>query len=121
MKTKKVLTEEEKKEIKEFNDWCDEVINKADYVKDGIYDITDIDYFMFDCGRVYPKDKKEFREFVEKYPNFVIADPYETEQKIALSEMPTKKVKYNGSGFNHGSSNIIANCPSRILICAEND
>ena len=109
------------KEIKDFNDWCNDAINKADYVKDGVYDITGIDYFMFDCGWVYPKDRKGFREFVEKYPNFVIADPYQTEQKIALAEMPTKKVSYKGSGFNYGSSNVIDNCPARILICAEND
>lgn len=63
--------------------------------------------------------KKE--EFTTKYPDYVIAEAYQSEYPIFLSEMPTKSLKYMGAGFNHGSNNLIENCPARILICAEDD
>lgn len=123
--------------------WIQNLRNTQDYVPDGVYDISDIEYFVPDPPRskkwvgrnvtasgyedlpnakeLMDKWNKEFINFIKKYPNFVIADAYQTEYPLFLSEMPTKKVKYIGSGFNHGSNNIIDNCPKRILICGEDD
>lgn len=96
-------------------------------LSDGFYslseeiDVLNVSY-SFD-----ESEKQKVRDFVEKYPNFVSANAYETDKYLLLSEKPkkldTKWEKQNvmGSGFNYGSTNIISNCPSRILILAEND
>jgi alpha-galactosidase/6-phospho-beta-glucosidase family protein len=121
MKVKKELTEEQKK----FNEWFNEIMDKErEHVRDGVYDISGLEYFVFRSGYSAPReaDNEKFKIFAEKYPDFVIAEPYETMQTICLSEMPTKKIsEYYGTDFNHGANAIIDNCPSRILICAEND
>ena len=61
------------------------------------------------------------KEFADKHPEFCIANAYQTEYPIWLSKMPTKKLNFVGSGFNHGANNVIEDCPKRILICAEDD
>lgn len=108
-------------------------------VRDGVYDISDIDYCdpnqrynreVNDKGRVvYVKATEEqlleryndMINFIKKYPDFVVAEAYQTEYPLFLAEMPTKQIDYVGSGFNHGSNNIIDNCPKRVLICGEDD
>lgn len=64
---------------------------------------------------------EKLSEFLDKYPNCVIADAYQTEHPFLLARKPTVTVNYLGSGFNRGSNNIIENCPKRILICGEDD
>ena len=88
-----------------------------------MYDISNIEYFIFRGGYSCPakKDEASFKIFAEKYPNFVMAEPYQTEQTICLSEMPTITLDYLGTDFTHGANAIIDNCPKRILICAQND
>jgi len=142
--------------IKKFNQssdvWKDEVLKminekkaswqimdilrgKIDYIRDGIWDISDIDfismlapYSVKENGEWRLTTKSELDEhinklsdFFDKYPNCVVADAYQTEHPFFLSEKPTVKVKSIGSGFNRGSNNIIDNCPKRILICGEDD
>ena len=144
------------KHIKKFNEssevWKDELLkmiekgkaswqimdilqDKIDYVEDGVWDISDIDFIamlppngVMDGGNWRRLTKSELdehitklSEFFDKYPNCVIADAYQTEHPFFLSEKPTVEVKSVGNGFNRGSNNIIDNCPKRILICAEDD
>lgn len=97
-----------------------------DYVEDGVYDITDIDFL--NISGLYRNRRnnaevvmQQINDFIGKYPDSVLAEALETEYLILLSEMPTKKFPYIGSGFNHGSTNIIDNCPKRILILGEDD
>jgi hypothetical protein len=108
--------------------------DKIDYVQDGVWDISNIDFIEMSIPYITEGDRwrnpndseieqhtNKLLEFLNKYPNCVIADAYQTEHPFLLSEKPTIKVKYIGSGFNHGSNNIIDNCPKRILICGEDD
>lgn len=89
--------------------------DKVDYVPDGVWDISDIDFIEL------KSNLENLSNFLNKYPDCVIADAYQTEYPFLLATKPTIKVKYIGSGFNHGSNNIIDNCPKRILICGEDD
>ena len=100
-------------------------------VEDGVYDISNIEFFEV----AYPAHKNNgkqrvdskisedyvklvagIEEFVSKNPNACLASAYETEKYIILSEKPSKLVEYKGSGIAHGSTNLIDNCPSRVLI-----
>lgn len=100
---------------------------KIDSVGDGVWDISDIEYMPLMLNTWKPTEEqkadhsKKLIDFITKYPNCAIADAYQTEYPILLSEKPTVNVKYIGSGFNHGSNNVIDNCPKRILICGEDD
>lgn len=136
--------------IRKFNESSDEgidirdIMRKGKYIPDGVWDISDIEYVSL----IYPHTKKyvpgennmrgnwidienkdeiiknweqSIISFIEKYPDYAVADAYQTETPFLLSKLPTKSVDYKGSGFNHGSNNIIDNCPTRILICGEDD
>lgn len=108
--------------------------DKVDYVPDGVWDISDIDFIEVSpqyvmVGKSWRKLTNEelnnhiekLSEFLDKYPNCVIADAYQTQHPFLLARKPTVTVNYLGSGFNRGSNNIIENCPKRILICGEDD
>jgi hypothetical protein len=148
------------KHIKKFNEssenWKNELIkavqqkkaswqimdilqDEIDYVEDGVWDISNIEFIEISPSYVVdspdewgprwrePNETEidqhinRLSEFIDKYPNCVVADAYQTEHPFLLSEKPTVRVKYIGSGFNRGSNNIIDNCPKRILICGEDD
>lgn len=107
---------------------------RREHVPDGIWDITGIEYFEdVSHGRyvkqeegwridpINPNFQSEKEAFIEKYPDYVIADPYQTEHPFLLSKMPEKQVSSIGSGFNYGSNNIVIDCPATILICAQDD
>jgi hypothetical protein len=104
-----------------------ELTKDKDYVPDGVWDISDIDFFDPNMRTWKPTPEQVsthfdgMKAFIEKYPEFVVAEAYQTEYPLWLAEKPTKQVDYIGSGFNHGSNNIIDNCPKRILICGEDD
>lgn len=93
-------------------------------VSDGIYDVTDIDFLA-----VYTDSEIGLGiEWIKNHKEFWVADAYETDFPILLSDEPRclnskkwNKVNWIGSGFNYGSTNIIRNCPRDILILAEND
>lgn len=104
---------------------------KGKLIEDGVYDVSNVDCYTIE----YPlhkidgkqrKDEKisedyiklinEIEAFVAKYPNACLASAFETEKYIILSELPTKIIDYKGSGFSHGSTNLIENCPSKLLI-----
>jgi hypothetical protein len=104
---------------------------KGQLVEDGVYDISNIEHFdvqypaHISNGKQrteakitedYKKLVEGIEEFVAKHPNACLASAYETESYVILSEKPTKVVEYKGSGFSHGSTNIIDNCPSKVLI-----
>lgn len=104
---------------------------KDKFVEDGVYDVSNIECFSVDypLHKINGKQRKDekisedyvklvqgIEEFVAKHPNACIASAYETERYILLSEKPTAIVEYKGSGFSHGSTNVIENCPGKILI-----
>ena len=69
---------------------------KGKLVEDGVYDISNIEFFEV----AYPAHKNNGKQRVDS----------------KISEDPSKLVEYKGSGFAHGSTNLIDNCPSRVLI-----
>ena len=93
-------------------------------LKDGIYDITNIKHIVLDVS-IYDMnedDVNKIKAFIDKHPYFVVGNAYETDKTIILSINPTKfNGKWDGNGFNYGSTNILTNCPKDILILAEND
>lgn len=104
---------------------------KGKLVEDGVYDVSNIECLSVEypshkingkqrkdekISEDYVKLIKNIEEFVAKYPNACLASAYETEKYIILSEKPASVVEYKGSGFAHGSTNLIDNCPSKILI-----
>lgn len=92
------------------------------YLEDGVYELTDQEVLY--CDREESEEifiEKE-AEFKEKYPKHVIATAYEVYGFFLISSMPKKFTgKRTGSGFNYGALNLLENCPSKILIIAEND
>lgn len=72
----------------------------------------------------YRPKKAVVDAFKEKYPDYAIAEPYDTEARILLSRKPKKKIKYTdfASSFEgQGSCAMIENCPKRILILGQSD
>lgn len=96
-------------------------------LSDGMYDVIDdietLFVFAFTpIGNKIEATKEEIIEFINKYPQCVIASSYETNVVILLSRAPKRiPLNYAGSGFNYGSTNLIENAPRRLLILAEND
>lgn len=130
--------------LNELYDYLQEIEKNKERVPDGIYDISDIEFFnpniptvrkwvkkgtdpsqnyedLPNAQEILSTWKSNLDAFVEKYPNFLIARAYATEYALWVATIPTKKIKNIGSGFNYGSTNIIDDCPKRILILAEND
>lgn len=106
---------------------------ELNHLEDGIYDMTDISHLKLP-DPLRDEGITKIKEFVKNYPNFVIANAYETMVTILIAKKPQKlydynfnkikkdsKIKWDGSGFNYGSTNILDNCPKKILILAEND
>lgn len=93
-------------------------------VQDGIYEIQDgniILKVLSELGEV-ATPKEVILTFLSVHPNWRYVGAYETYAEFLLSEPPLEfKGKKMGSGFNYGSTNIILDCPKRLLILAEND
>jgi hypothetical protein len=96
------------------------------YIRDGIYAVpSEIVVEQFQG----PEEKHELTadtpgiaEFAAKYPDYRIASAYETYTVLLLSGEPVRlKGNVTGNGFNYGSTNLIEDCPSRLLILAQND
>lgn len=108
--------------------------NDAILLKDGVYGLDDDieifggqKYFRFQGkGGLGVSDfytefsKEELIAFLNKHPDFVYAEPYQTNYIWFLSRRPNQ-LEYTGNGFNYGSSNLIINCPKRVLVLAEDD
>ena len=103
----------------EFLAFVDKVLEteKAIRIKDGVYDVTDID-FIVNKG----KNAEEVVAWVDEREKVWIANAYDTDEYIFFEEEPAKfDGKWFGSGFNYGSTNVLTDCPKSILILAEND
>lgn len=95
---------------------------------DGVYnasnvkEVFELDVY-FDVESLFETETSEkLIEFCTKYPNWCIASPYETNCTLFLSNRPSQfQGERIGSGFNYGSCNFLENCPSKLLILAEND
>lgn len=87
---------------------------------DGIYELDeDIEIIG---GQFWEPEDDDVRAFAKKHPGFVVAQAYATYACFLLSRRPKKaQCNVQGSGFNYGSTNIITNCPNRLLILAEDD
>jgi hypothetical protein len=104
---------------------------KGKMIEDGVYDISNLETLKVEypihvidgkqrkdeyISKDYIKLISNIEEFVKKYPNSYLASAYETESYVIVSDKPSKALDYTGSGFSHGSTNLIENCPSKILI-----
>lgn len=105
-----------------------------DYVRYGVWDITGIEFISIDIQfkqtewrniRRTPEEiiehTEKIMEFIERFPDCVIADAYQTENPFLLAHKPTNTINYIWSWFNRWANNIIENCPQTILIVAEDD
>lgn len=94
-------------------------LNEKNYIKDGIYNVSGIEFFVLeeddDTG-------EKSIEWVERHTVFYIANAYETRTTILFAEKPLPfNGKKLGGGFHYGSTNLLLDCPKSILILAEND
>lgn len=88
-------------------------------LSDGIYNIENIEFIEINTEG---KNDNKAQKFIKKYPKYIIGSAYETDTMFLLSKIPPEiKNQDIGSGFNYGSCNIIQNCPTSILILAQND
>jgi hypothetical protein len=118
METKEKTKEEIEEDAEIERELDEEEENEKRVMKDGIYDLEDVE--ILDIDDNVSNKKKE--AFIKKYPNYRKASAYETDYLIYLSKTPKPfKGKNIGSGFNYGSTNVLIDCPKRILILAEND
>jgi hypothetical protein len=107
------------KNLKRFNEQYEEDYDER-YVEDGVWDLEDIEVLNIQSK----SGRTKATEFKEKYPDWAIAEPYDTYGSILLSRKPTKRVEYTdfaGSFEGHGSCAMIENCPKRILILGQSD
>ena len=87
-------------------------------IKDGIYDVSDIDFIRAD---ELDKQKDTFA-WIKSHDKFWVGNAYATYTIFLFAEEPRKfEGDWDGSGFNYGSTNMINNCPKTILILAEDD
>lgn len=96
-------------------------IENAKSLDDGVYDMTGIEFVVDDENK--DRNKRNLEGFIKKYPDFLLASAYETDERILVATRPPRVRVENllGGGFNYGSTNIIINCPKTVLILAEND
>lgn len=109
-----------------YDEFWESLESDGKILDDGIYEIlnnTKILYFEYRYWDFDEEDIATVKEFMSNHPEFVIASAYETQGTFLLSEPPilfSNNYQW-GSGFNYGSTNLIENCPKRLLILAEND
>lgn len=94
------------------------------FVEDGIWDITAIPrlFLGFGIRDDLGESATLVRAFIQEhgYDNIRIADPYETGSVILLAAMPKKFHGWRG-GLNYGACAVLENCPTDLMILAEND
>ena len=103
-------------------------------VVEGVYDITWIEFisinptYKIDGPTSVRRTDEELAahtekvvEFMTAFPDCVLADAYQTEEPFLLARKPRVRVNYMWSGFNYWANNIIPNCPTSILIVAQDD
>lgn len=93
-------------------------------IDDSIFDISNCKYLFFDSDEIRKESNDQIiKTFQEQYSDWCYANPDGTGGFVFLSSRPPKLKNKDvvGTGFNYGSCNIIQNCPSVILIVAEND
>lgn len=115
-----------------YYEYIDE--NESRGLCDGIYDIGDVEYLVVD-GEEQDEISSDAQKFMNAHPDHVIGSAYQCYAIFILATPPTllKSLGYGtsktdwgsnnhvGSGFNHGSANMLRNCPKNILILAEDD
>jgi len=107
-----------------FDEWDND--NKKRNIPDGVYDASGVTEFLC-CdgefvGDVSEADAEKIISFCERHPNWVMAAPYQTRMIVFCSNRPVEFTgEREGTGFNYGSCNLLQNCPSKLLILAEDD
>lgn len=107
--------------------------NESRSLNDGIYDVGDIGYMVVD-GETSDNISDDAQKFMDAHPDHVIGSAYQCYAVFLFASPPIllKSLRYGasnpkqtilhfGSGFNHGSANMLRNCPKNILILAEDD
>lgn len=107
-------------------------VGSPHYIHDGVYDVSGLELlevpvenFSLDILRDKVKDHiiQEILVFATKYPDFTVANAYATYSTVLLSGPPKNFLGQiiGSGGFNYGVNTVIKDCPSAILILAEND
>jgi len=86
-------------------------------LQDGVYDLTDIEY----QDQYEPFCKKQWDEWVQKYPEAVFCSPYNMYRHFLLSKRPSKVEPVGTALITEGHATIWENCPVRVLIAFESD
>lgn len=94
-------------------------------LRDGIYEVSDdIEVLELEgeAQELRAEDRTKALKFMARYPDYYMASAYQCYATFLLSKKPNKfGGEYSGSGFNAGSTNLLSDCPRRVLILAEND
>ena len=100
-------------------------------LRDGIYDASAVaetlcvgseGFHKSSIMRLSGTDKDKIEDFCQKHPDWCVGEAYQCYATFFLSSRPTKFTgSHDGSGFNHGSSNLLTGCPAKLLILAEDD
>lgn len=94
-------------------------------LKDGIYNPRNTPFVVWrkSISELLRSDLAyEVERLMEKYPDGCIAHAYETSTTFFFTEtIKLYHVEQLGDGFNYGSTNLLLDCPTNLLILAEND
>ncbi len=132
------------------DEFCIE-INKDNILRDSIYEVPETSEYLCIGnelhGTIFIHDDKNIRilrlgitdceeaidqmrkinNFIKRHKNIYIGSAYQCPAIFLFSEKPISlyredtNFEHIGSDFNHGSSNLLLNCPKRMLILAEDD
>jgi hypothetical protein len=99
-----------------------EALRESVDLDDGIYEVQPW-VSILDLSKEYNQVKETIQAFLVENPQWRFACAYQTGVVLLLSEPPIARPDLHtlGSGFNYGSTNLLENCPSRILILAQDD
>lgn len=65
--------------------------------------------------------KQQIVEFCERNPNWVIGEAYQCYGLYLLSEKPPKFKGKETGYYGRGANTLLENCPSKLLLLAEDD
>ena len=100
-------------------------------IGDGVHDVTAVaevleirmeEFHSSTVLRLKDDQKQKIVDFCNKHPDWRVGEAYQCYYTFFLSSPPAPfGGEHTGSGFNHGSANLLTGCPSKLLILAEDD
>lgn len=100
-------------------------------LRHGTFDVSTIKEILFvqDAESFYsrhmnelpPPIKQKIVEFCERNPNWAIGEAYQCYGLYLLSEKPPKFKGKETGYYGRGANTLLENCPSKLLLLAEDD